>query len=238
MKAKPISKALALELFERFRRHIPMGSEEECWNYAGVITTHGSGWMSAVAFDGKRYQLYAHRVVYVALRDEIPQGLDNNRVCTVTLSREELELVIGTLTERRREISAGNDFDQYGEAQAVGEVAERREAQAQQSPAQQYKQLLEATAALRYPPEERDAKLQARIEATISRKVAEFTQERQAKQYEASLRSQLAERHPNLTADQKREYDRCIARRVGERREAMARQKQQQQQGRGLEPSL
>jgi hypothetical protein len=109
-----------------------------------------------------------------------------------------------------------------------------------------YESLLRATAELRYPPEERTAELEARIEKTIARKVGEFTQERQAKAYEASLRRELAERHPNLTPEQAQRYERRINELVDNFRKNQAQQPQQAQppparrqpQGRGLEPSL
>ena len=97
-------------------------------------------------------------------------------------------------------------------------------------------------AALRYPPEERTAELEARIEKTIARKVGEFTQERRAKAYEAGLRKELAQRHPNLTPDQAQRYERRINELVAQFRENQAQQQQQaqtlarnQEQGRGIE---
>jgi len=70
---------------------------------------------------------------------------------------------------------------------------------------------LRETAALRYPFKERTPELQARIEKTIARKVGEFTEERQVKAYEASLRETIAERHPNLTAERAKHYEERIA---------------------------
>jgi hypothetical protein len=78
------------------------------------------------------------------------------------------------------------------------------------------------------PPEERTPELEARIEKAIERKVGEFIRERRLKAYEAGLRRELAERHPNLTERQRLEYNQRILELVAERREAMARQKQQQ----------
>jgi hypothetical protein len=49
-----------------------------------------------------------------------------------------------------------------------------------------------------------------RIEATIAREVSEFVQERQLKDYERSLRRTVAERHPNLTEQQRLEYNQRI----------------------------
>jgi hypothetical protein len=115
------------------------------------------------------------------------------------------------------------------------------EAQPQRPEHERYERLLRATAALRYPPEERTPELEVRIEKTIARKVGEFVQERQLKEYEAGLRRTLAERHPNLTEQQRLEYNQTILDLVAERREAMARHKQQTsaartfQQERGLE---
>jgi hypothetical protein len=105
-----------------------------------------------------------------------------------------------------------------------------------------YESLLRATAELRYPPEERTAELEARIEKTIARKVGEFTQERQAKAYEASLRRELAERHPNLTPEQAQRYERRINELVAAFRQNQTQQQQAQtpaaraqQQGRAIE---
>jgi hypothetical protein len=75
--------------------------------------------------------------------------------------------------------------------------------QRQMSPEQQYERHLLQAAALRHPQEERTPELQAWIEKTIARKVGEFTQERQAKQYEASLRRPLAEKRPHLTPQER-----------------------------------
>jgi hypothetical protein len=167
---------------------------------------------------------------------------------TVTLPREDLELVIGTLTERCREIAAGNDFDRYGEARAIGAVAEELESQRAKPEHEKYAALLRATAELRYP--ERTPELQSRIEKTIARKVGEFTQERQAKQYEAGLRKELAERHPQLTPEQAQRYERRINELVAEYRQNQAQREQQQDwsrrpdpgrhkgHGRGMEQSL
>jgi hypothetical protein len=98
---------------------------------------------------------------------------------------------------------------------------------------------------LRYPPEERTAELEARIEKTIARKVGEFTKERQAKAYEAGLRKELALRHPNLKPDQAQRYEQRIAELVAEFRQKQRQPQQEQpqqariqQQGRGIEQAL
>lgn len=57
--------------------------------------------------------------------------------------------------------------------------------QRQMSPEQQYEHHLRQAAALRYPQEQRTAALTARIEATIRRRVADFTAECQARQQQA-----------------------------------------------------
>ena len=41
MNAKPISKELALELLERFKRYIPVGNKDQCWNYGGKYLFKG-----------------------------------------------------------------------------------------------------------------------------------------------------------------------------------------------------
>jgi hypothetical protein len=92
---------------------------------------------------------------------------------------------------------------------------------------QRYESLLRQTAEVRYPSEERTPQLQERIEATVRRKVGEFTQERKLKAYEAALQKELARLHPNLTPEQKREYEDRIAELVEAHREGLARQRQQ-----------
>lgn len=57
--------------------------------------------------------------------------------------------------------------------------------QRQMSPEQQYEHHLRQAAVLRYPQEQRTAALTARIEATIRRRVADFTAECQARQQQA-----------------------------------------------------
>jgi hypothetical protein len=80
LKAKPISKELALELLERFKDRIPVGPKDQCWNYAGSISQAGYG--SMYLYTGKRtIQYLAHRVVYVALRGEIPEGFEPDHTC-------------------------------------------------------------------------------------------------------------------------------------------------------------
>jgi hypothetical protein len=116
------------------------------------------------------------------------------------------------------------------------------EAQPQAAPEhERYERLLRATADLRYPPEERTAKLDARIEKTIGRKVGEFTLERRAKAFEAGLRKDLAIRHPNLKPDQAQRYERRITELVAEFRQNQAQtlaQTRSQEQGRDYSPGL
>ena len=106
-----------------------------------------------------------------------------------------------------------------------GRAGELLRDQPAELPAQaKYEKLLRETAALRYPYPERTAELEARIEKTIARKVGEFTQERQAKQYEVSLRRQLAEKRPNLTPQEREHYEQRIARLVADYRQAQQQQ--------------
>ena len=71
----------------------------------------------------------------------------------------------------------------------------------------------------------------------------QFQQERQLKEYKQSLRRTVAERHPNLTEEQRLKYNQRILDLIADRREEMARQQQQaqplparsQEQGRGIE---
>jgi hypothetical protein len=94
-----------------------------------------------------------------------------------------------------------------------------------QAVAKRYERLLRETAMLRYPYKERTPELQERIEATIARKTQEFAEERQAKAYEASLRKAIAERHPNLSPEERKYYDERITKPVAEYRQAQAWQK-------------
>jgi hypothetical protein len=55
LKAKPISKELALELLERFKHHIPAGNKAQCWNYQGTI---GKGYGKITVRCGKRKDNY------------------------------------------------------------------------------------------------------------------------------------------------------------------------------------
>ena len=101
MKTKSISKELALELFERFKRHIPVGPEDQCWNYQGTI---GRGYGKIIIRSGKRKDNYlAHRVVYSALRGEIPEGLELDHLCRNRrcVNPWHLELVTGRVNTLR-----------------------------------------------------------------------------------------------------------------------------------------
>ena len=81
MNAKPISKELALELLERFKRYIPVGNKDQCWNYGGSISSKGYGTMS-IPSGKRRTKVYkAHRVTYVAFRGEIPVDIDTDHLC-------------------------------------------------------------------------------------------------------------------------------------------------------------
>jgi hypothetical protein len=160
------------------------------------------------------------------------------------LNRDDLQAIIEALEYRCDAIEGGTDFDETARLKSIGAtLAKLRalEAQPQAAPEhERYESLLRATAALRYPPEERTVELEARIEKTIARKVGEFTRERQAKAYEASLRKELAERHPTLTTEERQRYERRINELVAEYRQNQAQQQtpahtRSQQQGRGVE---
>ena len=163
------------------------------------------------------------------------------------LNRDDLQTIIEALEYRCDAIEGGTDFDETARLKSIVPTLEKLralEAQPQRPEHERYESLLRATAALRYPAEERTAELEARIEKTIARKVGEFTQERRAKAYEASLRKELAQRHPNLTPDQAQRYERRINELVDHFRKNQAQQPQQQaqplparsqQQGRGIE---
>ena len=164
------------------------------------------------------------------------------------LTRDDLAVIIEALEYRCDAIEGGTDFDEVARLKSIVPTLEKLralEAQPQRAEHERYESLLRATAALRYPPEERTPELEARIEKTIARKVQEFQQERQAKAYEASLRKELAQRHPTLTPEQAQRYERRINELVGKFRQTQAQPQQappqatrQQEQGRGIEQSL
>ena len=161
------------------------------------------------------------------------------------LTRDDLAVIIEALEYRCDAIEGGTDFDEVARLKSIAPTLEKLraiEAQPQRPEHERYESLLRATAALRYPAEERTAELETRIEKTIARKVGEFTQERRAKAYEAGLRKELAQRHPNLTPDQAQRYERRINELVAEFRQNQTQQQQaqpppahSQEQGRGIE---
>ena len=161
-----------------------------------------------------------------------------------SLNCDDLAVIIEALEYRCDAIEGGTGFDEVARLKSIAPTLEKLraiEAQPQRPEHERYERLLRATAALRYPPEERTAELEARIEKTIARKVGEFTQERRAKAYEAGLRKELAQRHPNLTPDQAQRYERRINELVAEFRQNQAQQQQPQTpaccpgQARGME---
>jgi hypothetical protein len=157
------------------------------------------------------------------------------------LTRDDLNVIIEALEYWCDAIEGGTDFDETARLKS-NETARLKSivpaleklralgAQPQRLEHERYESLLRATAALRYPAEERTAELEARIEKTIARKVGEFTLERKAKAYEAGLRKELAERHPNLTPEQAQRYERRINELVNNFRKNQAQQQQQQAQ--------
>jgi hypothetical protein len=148
------------------------------------------------------------------------------------LNRDDLDVIIEALEYRCDAISGGTDIDEVARLKSIGATLEKLralEAQPQRPEHERYERLLRATAALRYPAEERTPELEARIEKTIARKVGEFTQERQAKAYEAGLRKELAARHPNLTPEQEERYERKINELVAEFQKNQAQRQQQAQ---------
>jgi hypothetical protein len=161
------------------------------------------------------------------------------------LTRDDLAVIIEALEYRCEAIEGGTDFAEVARLKSIVPTLEKLralEAQPQRPEHERYERLLRATAALRYPPEERTPELEVRIEKTIARKVGEFVQERQTKAYEASLQRQLAERHPNLTPEQAQRYERRVNELVAEFRQNQTQQQQAQTpavrvqpQGRGIE---
>jgi hypothetical protein len=146
------------------------------------------------------------------------------------LTRDDLDVIIEALEYRCDAISGGTDFDEVTRLKSIGTTLEKLralEAQPQRPEHERYERLLRATAALRYPAEERTEKLQKGIEATIARKVSEFVEERRIKAYEASLRKELAERNPNLSDKQRQHYEKRLQELVAAEK---ARQKQPAQQ--------
>jgi hypothetical protein len=162
-----------------------------------------------------------------------------------SLNRDDLDVIIEALEYRCEAIETGTDFDEVARLKGIVPTLEKLraiEAQPQRPEHERYADLLRATARLRYP--ERTPELEARIEATIARKVQEFTQERQLREYEQSLRRTVAERHPNLSPEERQHYERRVQELVSERRQQMAWQpttparSPQQEQSRGLSQSL
>jgi hypothetical protein len=178
--------------------------------------------------------------VAAELRRELDQA-------TETLQRQELQI-----DRLERDLaSAQNDL----RVDRVLQQAQGRQ-QPQRPEHERYESLLRATAALRYPKEERTPELEAKIEKTIQRKVSDYLQEQQYRErvrlYEASLRRQLDEKRPQLSAERIQHYEGKIQAMVAQFRQNPAQQQQgpqsqphrrpersrQQGQGRGLEQSL
>jgi hypothetical protein len=161
------------------------------------------------------------------------------------LSRDDLDVIIEALEYRCDAIEGGTDFDETTRLKSIVPTLEKLralEAQPQRPEHERYQSLLRAMAALRYPAEERTPELEARIEKTIARKVQEFREERALKAYEASLRREVAQCHPNLTPTEAQRYEQRIAELVAEFRQKQRQPQQEQpqpariqQQGRGIE---
>jgi hypothetical protein len=164
------------------------------------------------------------------------------------LTRDDLDVIIEALEYRCEAIEAGTDFDETARLKSIVPTLEKLralEAQPQRPEHERYQSLLRAMAALRYPTEERTPELEARIERTIGRKVQEFREERALKAYEASLRREVAQCHPNLTPVEAQRYEQRIAELVAEFRQKQRQPQQEQpqqariqQQGRGIEQAL
>jgi hypothetical protein len=169
------------------------------------------------------------------------------------LTRDDLDVIIEALEYRCDAIAGGTDFDEVARLKSIGATLEKLrtlEAQPQRPEHERYERLLRATAALRYPTQERTAELEVRIEKTIARKVQDFLQEQQMRErvrlYEHNLRQQLDERRATLRPAQVAHYEQKIDDMVKAFRAAQGQQQQQapppparsQEQGRGLEQSL
>jgi hypothetical protein len=122
------------------------------------------------------------------------------------LTRDDLDVIIEALEYRCDAIEGGTDFDEVARLKSIGAtLAKLRvlEAQPQRPEHERYERLLRATAALRYPAEERTPELETRIERTIDRKVGEFIQERQAKKQQYQQQQDLS-RQPDPPRQQGR----------------------------------
>ena len=81
MSAKPISQAFALEVFERLKHLVPVGSKEDCWQYGGYISKQ-TGYGTIHAKAGNRWNKYhAHRLIYTALVGELPTNIVLDHTC-------------------------------------------------------------------------------------------------------------------------------------------------------------
>jgi hypothetical protein len=121
-----------------------------------------------------------------------------------------------------------------------------QEQQQAELPTQEYERLLRRIYEWRYPESEREPGMTPRIEASIRKKVYAFAQEQdlreRAKAYEAGLRSELAKRHPNLSAEEAQRYEAKLQVLLADHKAALARHQHEhtpparsQEQGRGIE---
>jgi hypothetical protein len=74
----------------------------ECWEYAGYKTNRGYGTYNHV-YKKKRYSYFVHRLVYVAYKGEIPEGLFIDHLCRVRhcINPDHLEAVTTAENNRR-----------------------------------------------------------------------------------------------------------------------------------------
>ena len=161
------------------------------------------------------------------------------------LTRDELDVIIEALEYRCEAIEGGTDLDEVARLKGIGATLTKLralEAQPQRPEHERYERLLRATAALRYPPEERTAELEAKIEKTITRKVGQFRQEHElrekSKAYERSLWQDVERRHPDLSQEERERYSERIRALFADHRAVLARRQpptRSQEQGRGIE---
>jgi hypothetical protein len=113
---------------------------------------------------------------------------------TVTQQQQPQQPEVGRMHEL--EAFVQRVYDSHGKMYdgQLYEESKRLMTHAQRPEHERYEGLLRATAALRYPMEERTAELSQRIEVTIQRKVSTFIEERQAKAQQREQQQDLSRR--------------------------------------------
>jgi hypothetical protein len=190
-----------------------------------------NGQRAKVAADASRFDVKA-----VAMADNAQQP----RI-TLNLTASQARLLAEAIRHGAPGVEAPGGHLQDLEKQLRAFADRPREYVEERTPTDQerYERLLRATARLRYP--ERTPALEAKIEKAIQKRLGEFGQEQQLRAYEASLRREVAARHPNLTVEAAERYERKIKALVEEQKQKLEGQKhplqpaRSQQQDRGYE---